>query len=68
MIFSIKNGIIPVEVRANDNVRSKSLNVYFEKYKPKYMIRISTRNFGYNNKTKVKSAPLYAVFCIEKDF
>ena len=59
-----KDGIIPVEVKASDNVRSKSLNVYFEKYNPKYMIRISTRNFGYNDKTKVKSVPLYAVFCI----
>ena len=63
-----KDGIIPVEVKASDNVRSKSLNVYFEKYNPKYMIRISTRNFGYNDKTKVKSVPLYAVFCIENDF
>ena len=63
-----KDGIIPVEVKASDNVRSKCLSVYFEKYEPKYMIRISTRNFGYNDKTKVKSVPLYAVFCIEKDF
>lgn len=34
-----KNEIILVEVKASDNVRSKSLSVYFEKHKPKYMIR-----------------------------
>ena len=45
-----------------------AVNEYIKKYNPKYMIRISTRNFGYNDKTKVKSVPLYAVFCIENDF
>ena len=62
-----KEGIIPVEVKASDNVRSKRLNVYFEKYHPKYMIRISARNFGFDSKKNIKSVPLYAVFCIEKD-
>lgn len=62
-----KEGIIPVEVKASDNVRSKSLNVYFEKYHPKYMVRISARNFGFDFKKNIKSVPLYAVFCIEKD-
>lgn len=57
------DGIIPVEVKANDNTKSKSLNVYIEKYKPKYSIRLSTKNFGYNN--KIKSIPLYAAFLIK---
>ena len=34
-----------------------------EKYKPKYAIRFSTRNFGFEN--NIKSIPLYAVFCIK---
>lgn len=34
-------------------------------YKPKYEIRVSTKNFGYEN--GIKSVPLYAVFCITKD-
>lgn len=58
-----EDGIIPVEVKANDNTKSKSLNVYIEKYKPKYSIRLSTKNFGYNN--KIKSIPLYAAFLIK---
>lgn len=58
-----EDGIIPVEVKANDNTKSKSLNVYIEKYKPKYSIRLSTKNFGYNN--KIKSIPLYATFLVK---
>lgn len=56
------DGIIPVEVKANDNVGSQSLNVYMKRYNPKYAIRISTKNFGYAN--NIKSIPLYAAFCI----
>ena len=33
-------------------------------YKPKYGIRLSTKNFGFKN--NIKSVPLYAVFCINK--
>lgn len=58
-----KDGIIPVEVKAGDNTQSKSLNIYKEKYNPKYSIRISTKNFGFTN--KIKSIPLYAAFCIK---
>ena len=43
------DGIIPIEVKANDNVSSKSLNIFIKRYKPKYAIRFSTRNFGYEN-------------------
>lgn len=41
------DGIIPVEVKANKNIKSKSLNMYIEKFKPKYSIRISNKNFGF---------------------
>lgn len=58
-----KDGIIPVEVKAGNNTQSKSLNIYKEKYNPKYSIRISTKNFGFAN--GIKSIPLYATFCIK---
>ena len=58
-----KAGIIPVEVKAGDNTQSKSLNIYKEKYNPKYSIRISTKNFGFTN--SIKSIPLYVTFCIK---
>ena len=57
------NGIIPIEVKANDNVSSQSLNIYIKRYNPKYAIRISTKNFGYSN--NIKSIPLYATFLIK---
>ncbi len=57
------DGIIPVEVNANKNIKSKSLNMYIEKFKPKYSIRISNKNFGFEN--GIKSVPLYATFCIK---
>lgn len=59
------DGVIPIEVKADDNTQSKSLKVYMETYKPKYAIRISTKNFGYDSKTKIKSIPLYAVFLLK---
>ncbi|MGN0807203.1 MAG: ATP-binding protein [Candidatus Coproplasma sp.] len=62
--FVIQQGeySIPVEVKSADNVRAKSLKIYMEKYNPPYAIRISTKNFGYEN--GIKSIPLYAVFCL----
>lgn len=57
------DGIIPIEVKANNNTSSKSLNIYMNRYKPKYAIRISTKNFGFEN--NIKSVPLYAAFLIE---
>lgn len=60
------DGNIPVEVKAGDSVKSRSLSFYMEKFNPKYAIRVSTRNFGYDDKKRIKSIPLYAVFCIKK--
>lgn len=39
--------VIPVECKAGDHVKTKSLMVYKGKYKPAYSIRISSRNFGF---------------------
>lgn len=61
-----KDGIIPVEVKSGDNTQSKSLSVYNNNYKPKYSIRISTKDFGYSEKNNIKSIPLYAVFMIKE--
>ena len=58
------DGIIPVEVKSGDNTQSKSLKIYIDKFNPKYAIRISTKDFGYDPNTKIKSVPLYATFLI----
>lgn len=54
--------IIPIEVKSSERTKSSSLNTFIKRYKPKYAIRISTKNFGFEN--NIKSVPLYAVFCI----
>lgn len=58
--------IIPIEVKAADNTQSKSLRIYIDKYKPKYSIKLSTKNFGFEN--NIKTIPLYATFCLKDDF
>lgn len=57
-LINIDGDIIPIEVKASDNTTSKSLNYYIKRYKPKYSIRISSKNFGFSN--NIKSIPLYA--------
>lgn len=66
LLYTENDGIIPVEVKSSDNTQSKSLKIYMEKYNPSYAIRISTKDFAYDPKTKIKSIPLYASFLIQK--
>lgn len=54
--------IIPVEVKSADNTRAKSLKVYMETYQPAYAIKLTAKNFGFEDGKK--SVPLYAAFCI----
>lgn len=58
-----QDGLIPIEVKASDNIASKSLNSYIKQYNPQYSIRISSKNFGFEN--NIKSIPLYAAFLIK---
>lgn len=58
-----KNGkIVPIEVKSSAHNRSRSLQQFISKYKPEYSIRVSAKNFGFEN--GIKSVPLYAAFCI----
>jgi hypothetical protein len=54
--------LIPIEVKSADNTRAKSLKVYMETYKPDYAIKLSAKNFGFEDGKK--TVPLYAAFCI----
>lgn len=62
--FVLQKGddIIGVEVKTGKRTKSRSLAMFVAEYKPAYSIRISSRNFGFEN--NIKSVPLYAVFCI----
>ncbi len=61
-VLQIQDSVIPVEVKKGHRNRSRSLGVFAKKYKSPYAIRISKKNFGFEN--DIKSVPLYAVFCI----
>ena len=48
--FVIQHGaeIVPIEVKADENVSGKSLTVYNEKYHPKFRVRFSSNNLQRN--------------------
>ena len=54
--------LIPIEVKSADNTRAKSLKIYMDTYNPAYAIKLSTKNFGFEDNKKI--VPLYAAFCI----
>lgn len=54
--------LIPIEVKSADNTRAKSLKVYMETYDPEYAIKLSAKNFAFEDNKK--TVPLYAAFCI----
>jgi predicted AAA+ superfamily ATPase len=64
--FVLQTGtrVLPIEAKASVNVKAKSLAVFAKKYVIEKSIRISAKNFGFEN--GIKSLPLYAVFCLEK--
>ena len=58
-IIQMDNRIIPVEVKASENLRAKSIKIYREKYSPKISIRLSMSN--YRNEGWLINIPLYAL-------
>lgn len=61
-VLQLEDGVIPVEIKKGFRTRSRSLGIFIEKYKSPYAIRISKKNFGFEN--NIKSVPLYAAHCI----
>ena len=59
--FLIQKGrdILPVEVKAEENVRSRSARYYYEKFHPAYVIRISMA--GAVDQEWIRNIPLWAV-------
>lgn len=62
-IISLKGQLIPVEVKSGSHSSAASLNEYIQLFHPAYAIRISEKNFGFEN--NIQSVPLYAAFCIQ---
>lgn len=62
-VFQDRQGnVIPLEVKSAENVKAKSLKLFMSLYRPPYSIRVSGKNFGFEN--NIKSIPLYGVFCL----
>ena len=61
-IIQRNSQLIPIEVKSADNTRAKSLGIYMTTYNPAYAIKLSAKNFGFENNKKI--VPLYAAFCI----
>ena len=62
-VFQHHTDVIPVEVKKGLRTRSGSQTLFTKKYRSPYAIRISQKNFGFEN--NIKSVPFYAVFCVE---
>jgi predicted AAA+ superfamily ATPase len=57
--------VVPIEVKSADNVRSKSLRVYRDRYHPTAAVRLSAAEFGIVD--GLRSVPLYAAFCLTSE-
>ena len=51
--------VIPLEVKAEENVKAKSLKAYFNKYNPPYAVRTSMMD--YRKEEWMVNIPLYAI-------
>ena len=64
-VIPLKGQLIPVEVKSGEHITAVSLNEYVSLYDPAYSIRLSEKNFGFEN--NIRSVPLYAAFCIRDE-
>ena len=59
--FVVQSGmhVVPLEVKAEENLQAKSLKSYYNKYQPKYAVRSSMSNF--RQEDWMVNFPLYAI-------
>ena len=58
-VFRHGSDVIPLEVKAEENLQSKSLKVYSEKFNPPVALRTSMRD--YRRESWLTNIPLYAI-------
>jgi len=58
-LVQYNGGVVPIEVKAEENLQAKSLKVYMEKYSPKVSIRTSMSDF--RKQDRLTNLPLYAI-------
>ena len=64
-VVQIGGRVIPLEVKKGKHTKSTSFNIFLKWYKCPYGIRVSGKNFGFEN--NIRSVPLYAAWCIHPD-
>lgn len=63
-VLQMSGQVVPVEVKAEENLQSKSLRIYYQKYQPKTAIRTSISDF--REEDWMTNLPLYAISEISK--
>lgn len=58
-VISMNGRILPIEVKAEENLKAKSLKSYYDKYSPEVSIRMSMSN--YREDEWLTNVPLYCV-------
>jgi predicted AAA+ superfamily ATPase len=61
-LIQYRNKVIPVEVKAEENLQAKSLKVFYQKFSPESAIRTSMSDF--RDDGWMKNLPLYAINAI----
>jgi predicted AAA+ superfamily ATPase len=64
-VLQIGGEVVPVEVKKGKRTKSASFNRFMKQYQSRYGIRISGKNFGFEN--NIRSVPLYAVWCLKTE-
>jgi uncharacterized protein len=59
ILIQFQNKIVPIEVKAEENLKSKSLKVFVEKFKIEQAIRTSMS--GYRVQDWLTNIPLYGI-------
>ena len=63
-LIQVNSDIVPIEVKTEENVHSKSLRAFMDKFKSEYAIRFSMNNYIKQN--KIINIPLWNVSGIDK--
>jgi uncharacterized protein len=58
-VIQRENELIPIEVKSGENLKSRSLHVYFEKYQPSTCLRTSI--LPYKDQGWMRNIPLYGI-------
>lgn len=61
-VLRLSDGVVPIEVKSGERVKSTSANVFAAKYNCPYVLRVTGKNFGKTG--NIRNIPLYAAYLI----